>query len=61
MSSAGDTRAQERDRLKLALVTFALQLDAFEMQTRRVVWTTSQTRDKFDRDKFGRPLSRKEA
>ncbi len=30
MFSAGDLRSQEREQLKLALVTFALQLDAFE-------------------------------
>jgi len=28
-----DARAEERDHLKLALATFALQLDAFERQT----------------------------
>jgi hypothetical protein len=54
MSAAGDARAQERDQLKLALATFALQLDAFEMRTRDVVQTASQSPDK-----SGRPLSRK--
>ena len=28
-----DARAEERNNLKLALATFALQLDAFEMRT----------------------------
>ncbi len=31
-----DARAEERNNLKLALATFALQLDAFEMRTSRV-------------------------
>ena len=32
-----DARAEERNNLKLALATFALQLDAFEMRASRVV------------------------
>jgi hypothetical protein len=32
-----DARAEERDHLKLALATFALQLDAFERQTHRLL------------------------
>jgi len=31
-----DARAEERNNLKLALATFVLQLDAFEMRTSRV-------------------------
>lgn len=33
MSAGNDPRANERGQLILALVTFALQLDAFELQT----------------------------
>jgi hypothetical protein len=32
-----DARAEELDHLKLALATFALQLDAFEMRTHDVL------------------------
>jgi hypothetical protein len=32
-----DARAVEREHLKLALATFALQLDAFEMRTQSVL------------------------
>lgn len=33
MNSWNDPRARELNRLQLALTTFALQLDAFELQT----------------------------
>ncbi len=33
MNHRDDARADELDHLKLALATFALQLDAFEMRT----------------------------
>jgi len=36
-SSAGNLRAQEREQLKLALVTFALQLDAFEVRAKEAL------------------------
>ena len=37
MNYGDDARAEERDHLKLALATFALQLDAFERQTHRLL------------------------
>jgi len=37
MSSTGNLRAQEREQLKLALATFAVQLDAFEMQAKEAL------------------------
>jgi len=37
MFSAGDLRSQEREQLKLALVTFALQLDAFEARAKEAL------------------------
>jgi len=37
MSSAGNLRDQEREQLKLALATFALQLDAFEVQAKEAL------------------------
>jgi hypothetical protein len=36
MKHREDARAEEREHLKLALATFALQLDAFEMRTQSV-------------------------
>jgi hypothetical protein len=37
MSSRGNLRAQEREQLKLALATFAVQLDAFEVQAKEAL------------------------
>jgi len=37
MSSEVDPRAEELGQLKLALATFALHLDAFEMRTHEVL------------------------
>jgi hypothetical protein len=37
MKHAENARAEEREHLKLALATFALQLDAFEMRTHDVL------------------------
>ena len=37
MGQREDARAEELGQLKLALATFALQLDAFEMRTRGVL------------------------
>ncbi len=37
MSSQDDPRTEELGQLKLALATFALHLDAFEMQTLEVL------------------------
>ena len=37
MKYGKDARAEELDHLKLALATFALQLDAFEMRTQDVL------------------------
>jgi hypothetical protein len=37
MKYGKDARAEELDHLKLALATFALQLDAFEMRTHDVI------------------------
>ena len=37
-----DARAEELDHLKLALATFALQLDAFEMRTHRLLLTVGK-------------------
>jgi hypothetical protein len=37
MNSWNDPRAGELNRLQLALTTFALQLDAFELQTDEVL------------------------
>jgi hypothetical protein len=37
MSSARDARAEELEQLRLALATFSLQLDAFEMRTKELL------------------------
>lgn len=37
MSSGSDPRAEERGQLILALVTFGLQLDAFEVRTQELL------------------------
>jgi hypothetical protein len=46
MSSAGDARDVEREQLKFALVTFALQLDAFEVQAKEALQPLSKAADK---------------
>jgi hypothetical protein len=38
-----DARAEELDHLKLALATFALQLDAFEMRTHGLLLTVARS------------------
>lgn len=38
-----DARAKELNNLRLALATFALQLDAFEMRTRKQPFRTGTT------------------
>ena len=38
-----DARAEELNNLRLALATFALQLDAFEMRTREQPFRTGMT------------------
>ena len=55
MSSAGDARAQEREQLKFALVTFALQLDAFEVQARQALQPIGKAADT-----IGGPAPRKD-
>jgi hypothetical protein len=47
-----DARAEELHNLRLALATFALQLDAFEMRTRQEPFRTGTTESR-----FGRPMS----
>ena len=44
MSSSNDLRDRELKRLKLALATFALQLDTFEEQTHGVLRSIGQPR-----------------
>lgn len=46
MPAAGDARDQEREQLKFALVTFALQLDAFEAQAKEALQPVSKAADK---------------
>jgi hypothetical protein len=38
-----DARTEELHKLRLALATFALQLDAFEMRTRNAAFRTGMT------------------
>jgi hypothetical protein len=45
MSSSNDLRARELNRLKLALATFALQLDAFEERTHGLLRTIGPLSD----------------
>ncbi len=45
MNSWNDPRARERTRLQLALTTFALQLDAFELQTDSVLRSIGRSAD----------------
>lgn len=53
MNSWNDPRTGELSRLQLALATFALQLDAFELQTDVMLRTIGHSRDDgFDRE-FG--------
>lgn len=42
MRRADDTRAEELARLKVALATFALHLDAFEVRTHEVLLTVAK-------------------
>jgi hypothetical protein len=42
MKYGEDARAEELGQLKLALATFALQLDAFEMRARGVLLTVGR-------------------
>ncbi|WP_298259349.1 hypothetical protein [Bradyrhizobium sp.] len=52
MNSWNDPRARELNRLQLALATFALQLDAFELQTVGLLRSISRSRD----EGYGREL-----
>jgi hypothetical protein len=45
MSSSIDPRVRELTRLKLALATFALQLDTFEMRAHGVLSSIGQSAD----------------
>ena len=45
MSTPNDPRAKELNQLKLALATFALQLDKFELQTHGVLLSMGQPGD----------------
>jgi hypothetical protein len=45
MSSSNDLRVRELNRLKLALATFALHLNAFEERTHGVLRSIDQSRD----------------
>jgi hypothetical protein len=45
MNSWNDPRARELKQLQLALATFALQLDAFELQTDSVLRSIGRPRD----------------
>jgi len=48
MSSAGDARTLEREQLKLALVTFGLQLDAFELRAKEALQPISKVASRVD-------------
>lgn len=54
MKSWNDPRAGELNRLQLALATFALQLDAFELQTDEVLRAIGRSRDDGYGDGYGR-------
>jgi hypothetical protein len=54
-SSARDARAEEFEQLKLALATFALQLDAFEMRAKELLLPADK-----DNENPGRGPSRKD-
>lgn len=45
MSSSNDLRARELNRLKLALATFALHLDAFEERTHGMLRSMGRSQD----------------
>jgi hypothetical protein len=45
MSSSNDLRVRELNRLKLALATFALHLDAFEERTHGLLRLIARPRD----------------
>ena len=53
MNSWNDPRAGELNRLQLALATFALQLDAFELQTDEVLREIGHSRDDGDGREVG--------
>jgi hypothetical protein len=48
MNSWNDPRARELKRLQLALTTFALQLDAFELRTDSVLRSIGRSGDSGD-------------
>jgi hypothetical protein len=54
--SSADPRARERQQLKLAVATFALHLDAFEMLAKEALRLRGDPNDK-----SRRPLARKDA
>ena len=56
MSSQDDPRAEELGQLKLALATFALQLDTFEMQTLEVLHAVGKPENDVPRVNIGRRL-----
>jgi hypothetical protein len=45
MSASNDPRVRELNRLKLAMATFALQLDAFEVRTHGLLLSISRPGD----------------
>jgi hypothetical protein len=61
MSSSNELRVRELNRLKLALATFALQLDAFEERTHgvlRLIGRSSEDRLSRHRPQKGGTLAR---
>ena len=54
MSKLDDPRARELGHLKVALATFALHLDAFEMQAQDVMISIARQRDRAPPVEIGR-------
>jgi hypothetical protein len=58
MNNEDDPRAEELDHLKLALATFALQLDAFEMRTHGLLLAVGKPGNLVPPPNSGRGLGR---
>jgi len=61
MKHGEHARTEEREHLKLALTTFALQLDAFEMRTQDILLGVNKPNNPVPRLRGGRGLRRDHA
>jgi hypothetical protein len=60
VSKMDDPRTRELGHLKLALATFALHLDVFEMLAQEVMLSIDKSENHFPHPEFGRELRKDE-